>query len=177
MRHLTAVLFSVALTASTTAATAGDGSCVWNRFPAETKERALAAGLAGGPKALSDSITGEQFDKAEADCGITPTNSNALHRAESGYMLQLLAERWLADNAGLSAARLDIAWTKMDEAAKSGMEQWVVTLKHDPDAHDAAYRAFLVALGNPAGLPDDVKPKMLTYIQGRAFRAVYEPQF
>jgi hypothetical protein len=52
-----------------------------------------------------------------------------------------------------------------------------VSLKHDPDAYDAAYGAFLAALGNPTNLPADVKPKLLTYLQGRAFRKVFEPQF
>jgi hypothetical protein len=164
LRHITAILISAVFIVSAPAARAGDGSCVWNHFPADTKQRALAAGLEHGPKALADSIPRDQSDQAESDCGITSHNSNALRRAESGYMLQLLAERWLADNAGLSANQLNDAWTKMDDAAKSGMERWVVTFKYDPDAYDAAYHAFLVALGNPANLPTDVKRRIVFYI-------------
>ena len=91
--------------------------------------------------------------------------------------MQVLAERWLSSRADLSPTRLGLAWTRMDAKARSAMTQWATTLKEDPQAFDAADRAFKAALGNPHNLPADAKPIMLTYLQGRALRAVYEPLF
>ncbi len=158
------------------AAQAGDGRCVWSHLPVFIQQRALAAGLDGGPSALSAEIPPDQLVQSEHICGLTPENAEALRKAESGYMLQVLAERWLADNAKLSAGPLDRAWIKMDQKAKARMEQWAVALNHDPEAHDLAYRSFIVALGNPR-LPADAKPKLLTYLQGRALREVYERRY
>lgn len=167
-------IFSILLSA--TAAQAGDGRCVWSHLPVFMQQRALAAGLDGGPSALSAEIPPDQLAQSEQICGLTAKNAEALRKAESGYMLQVLAERWLADNAQLSVQRLDSAWIKMDQKAKARMEQWAVALNHDPEAHDLAYRSFIVALGSPR-LPADAKPKLLTYIQGRALREVYERRY
>jgi hypothetical protein len=125
--QMKALVFIAALTAlifTTRGALAGDGSCVWNHIPAEIRQQALTAGLSGGPKALAESIAPDQYSQAESACGLTPANSDALRKAESGYILQMLAEQWLSEHAGLSAARLDDAWSKMDGNAKAGMERW-----------------------------------------------------
>jgi len=159
------------------AAQAGDGRCVWSHLPVFIQQRALTAGLDGGPSALSAAIPSDQVVQSEQICGLTPKNFEAFRRAESGYMLQVLAERWLADQAQLSSPRLESAWVKMDKKAKTRIEQWAVALNHDPETHDAAYRSFVVALGNSTHLPADSKPKLLTYIQGRALREVYERRF
>jgi hypothetical protein len=159
------------------AAHAGDGACVWSHLPLIIQQRALTAGLDGGPSALSAEIPPDQLVQSEQICGLTPKNAEALRKAESGYMLQVLAERWLADKAQLSAQRLDSAWIKMDQKAKARMEQWAVALNHDPETHDAAYQSFIVVLGNSTRLPVDSKPKVLTYIQGRALREVYERRY
>lgn len=92
-------------------------------------------------------------------------------------MLQMLAERWLWDHARLSPKALDQGRRQMDAKAKARIEKWTRWLNHDPVDHDLAYNAFLAALGNPADLPPDSRPKLLTYVQGRAFRAVYETRF
>lgn len=141
------------------------------------QQRALAAGLDGGPSALGAEIPPDQLVQSEQICGLTPKNSEALRKAESGYMLQVLAERWLADKAQLPAQKLDSAWIKMDKKAKARMELWAVALNHDPETHDVAYRSFIVALGSSPHLPADTKPRLLTYIQGRALREVYERRF
>ena len=158
-------------------AVAGDGSCPWNHLPAETRERALAAGLNDGPAAMSSKISPAQFAGTEQTCGVNAANQDAFRRAESGYMLQILAEQWLAKYASLTPRQLDTAWTRMDDDAKHRIEQWTVALNHDPEAHDLAYKAFIAALGNPSNLPVDSRPKLLTYVQGRAFRAIFEPRF
>jgi hypothetical protein len=162
---------------SVTAAQAGDGRCVWSHLPVSIQQRALAAGLDGGPSALSAELPPDQLAQSEEICGLTPKNAEALRKAESGYMLQVLAERWLADHAQLSAMRLEGAWINMDKETKERIENWAIALNHDPEAHDAAYRSFVLALGFSTHLPADAKPRLLTYIQGRALREVYERRF
>jgi hypothetical protein len=134
-------------------------------------------GLDGGPSALGAEIPPDQLVQSEQICGLTPKNAEVLRKAESGYMLQVLAERWLSDAAQLSARQLDSAWIKMDKKAKARIEQWAVALNHDPKTHDVAYRSFVVALGSSTHLPADAKPRLLTYIQGRALREVYERRY
>ncbi len=80
-------------------------------------------------------------------------NAESLRKAESGYMLQVLAERWLADKAQLSRKQLGSAWINMDQKAKVRIEQWAVALDHDPETHDVAYLSFIVALGASVHLP------------------------
>lgn len=160
-----------------TVAQAGDGRCIWSHLPDSTRQTALAAGIEGGPSALGAEIPPDQLVRSEKICGLTPKNAEALRKAESGYMLQVLAERWLADNAQLSRKQLDSAWINMDQKAKARIEQWAVELDHDPETHNVAYRSFIVALGASVHLPTDTKPQLLTYIQGRALREVYEPRF
>ena len=68
----------IAIFASGSPAFAGDGSCVWKHLSVETRIAAMNAGLAGGPKALGDSITLAQTAAAETACGLRPD------KAESG---------------------------------------------------------------------------------------------
>jgi hypothetical protein len=64
----------------------------------------------------------------------------------------------------------------MNSDAKSALERWTKDLDDEPEVHDRAFQAFLAALG-AVHLPPDAKPKVLTYLQGRAFRAEYQPRF
>lgn len=169
------VVASVLLSSAT--AYAGDGNCVWNDLAPRTRQQALAAGLSGGPSALSAEISANEINHAEKLCGLTASNSDALRRAEAGYMLQVLAERWLTDRAQLSSQQLDRAWVGLDKKAKARFEQWAVALDHDPEAHDMVYRSFIAALGRPKSLPASAEPQLLTYVQGRALREVYERRF
>jgi hypothetical protein len=156
---------------------AGDGPCVWYHLPKNITQRALAAGFEGGPGALSASISPDQMLQAEKICGLTAKNAVPLRKAEAGYMLQVLSEQWLLENGRISTQQLSGAWITMEKKAKARMERWAVTLNHDPEGYSDAYQSFVTALGNPAHLPSDSKPKVLTYLQGRALREIYEPQF
>ncbi|MEO6216706.1 MAG: hypothetical protein ABIO86_11795 [Sphingomonas sp.] len=157
---------------------AGDGSCPWNHLPEPVRASAMEAGLAGGPGALSNKIPAADLSRAEKACGLKLDNGGALRRAESGYMLQILAEAWLQKNATLSPQRLGAAWAAMGADAKAPFLRWAITLESDPEGRNQAYGAFLKGLGDRAGsLPPDAKPKIVTYLQGRSLRSVFEPRF
>lgn len=119
-------VFSILLLSA--AAQAGDGRCVWPHLPVPIQQQALAAGLDNGPGALGAEIPPHQLAKSEQICGLTPENAEALRKAGSGYMLQILAERWFADAAKLSPERLESAWINMDKQAKARIEGWAIPL-------------------------------------------------
>jgi hypothetical protein len=177
MKRVTCLLAVAVLTAAAGAAHAGDGRCLWTHLPEIKQGPALEAGLLGGPEAVAGVFTADEFQQAETACGSTPATAEAVRNAGAGYILQLLAERWLAQKAGLSPQRLDAAWNKLAPEDRSQMRRWALATDLDPAAQDTAYRAFTAALGPGPALPEDATPKILTYVQGRTFRAVYEPGF
>jgi hypothetical protein len=156
---------------------AGDGGCPWRHLSTETRDAALSAGLGGGPAALGRQIPPAELAKAEVTCGKTTANSDAFARSESGYMLQLLSEKWIGTHAGLAPATLNSAWETMDRAARSSFELWAETLAPDSAVVDKAYGAFSSRLGLQPASSEQIKPQLVTYLQGRALRAVYEPLF
>jgi len=168
----------VAFAGTSGAAFAGDAACTWNKLPAPVKAAGLEAGLEGGPAALGAAIGPVEMQRAEKTCGLTDANENAFHRAEAGYMLQLLAEQWLLLHANLSREQLSSAWVKMPRADKAPMMAWAASLEHNPTGYDKPYLGFLKALGVvESKLPEDTKPKVLTYLQGRSLRALFESKY
>jgi hypothetical protein len=158
-------------------AQAGDGRCLWTHLPASKQPAAIDAGLVDGPEALAASFTPQEFLAAENACGATSATVEAVRRAGAGYILQLLAERWLDTKAGLKPERLDEAWTGLDRNARARLQSWALAPAPDPAAREDAYRTFVSALGDPAARHVDAAPKLLTYVQGRVFRDAYEPGF
>lgn len=164
--------------AITTPACAGDGSCPWRHLPTQVREHALVAGLNAGPAALIAAISEDDMRLAEASCGLTEKNAEAFHHAESGFILQILAEKWLSNNTPFTSGKLDRAWGMMDRRAKAALEAWANNLDHAPDVHERAYGAFMMQLGNYASKSSmDIRPKVITYLQGRALRSEFEPLF
>jgi hypothetical protein len=125
---------------------------------------------------MSSRIDHQSLAKAEVACGLSASTEDAFHRAESGYMLQVLSERWLLEKKGLTSNELHLAWNRMDKVARGRVEQWVVQLTPDPAGDEEAFEAFQKVIGVKNDLRDS-RPQVMTYLQGRAFRSVFEARF
>jgi hypothetical protein len=156
---------------------AGDGGCPWRHLSRQTKGAALSAGLSGGPAALARQIPPAELVRAEENCGRTTANADALAHAESGYMLQILSENWIEKHTGVTPENLNLAWDSMDRGVRSGLERWAMSMVPNSDNVDKAYKAFISRLRLQPPTPELIKPQLVTYLQGRALRAVYEPLF
>jgi hypothetical protein len=153
------------------------GNCPWKNLPERTRTAALQAGLVGGPAALMSQIPKGQIALAERVCGFTDSNQAVYHRAEAGYMLQMLAEAWLARFADISPARLDVAWTRTGTATKRIARKWAIYLILGPNEADALYADFSKTLSaNMQTRSADIRPQIMTYIQARALQGTYDPE-
>lgn len=153
------------------------GDCPWRRLPERIQLAALEAGLAGGPASMMSQIPADIMSVAEEDCGLDDHNKAAYRRAEAGYLLQLLSERWLAENYNINPSMLDAAWSNSGYQIRKSAKLWAIYLVIDPYKKERMYLGFLKVMGiGPGSMATRIKPQILTYIQGRALRNEYEPE-
>ncbi|MES2451986.1 MAG: hypothetical protein V4610_15610 [Pseudomonadota bacterium] len=166
----------IAVTSPIRATPSTPGECVWKSLPQASRKAALDAGLAQGPLALIAQVKPE-VDAVEPACGMNADNEAAFHRAESGFMLQLLAETWLQQELKLTPERLDAAWRKLSPGARQNARLWAIYMSPDSKEFGQVYTEFakLLVVGGEA-LPAHARPKIVTYLQGRSLRTVYEPE-
>ena len=153
------------------------GECTWKHLSGETRTAALGAGLVGGPAAVMSQVPRPQLLAAERVCGMTAANEAVFRRTEAGYILQLLAEEWFIRNSRITSLMLDRAWKAAGPDIKKPAKQWAIYLLIDPKVAESIYRSFAIRIAKPFWIGDDLmKPKMLTYIHGRALQDTYDAE-
>lgn len=153
------------------------GACPWKHLSEQTQRVTLQTGLLGGPASLMSRIPKGELASAERACGVNDKNQAVYRRAEAGYMLQIISEEWLTKYAEIPPSELDAAWKRAGDNIRNTAKKWAIYLTLEPDELNDLYSRFFRVLEAGKQLnPKNIRPQVLTYIQGRALQDAYNPE-